>query len=379
MVDPASPDHILASPDHAPALPDYILGSPELVVASPDHVFAFPEDNLVLDIEEDLEEDQEMDLEDEDDKWEDDWLMASVTPPKAALLTRLDTPPLPSSTSTPLPINPVMLPDYQTTTSDTIPSIPSTLHRFQQERDHVHSTFEVGVPYLHKHLMHQSIWGRPFSVVASRVALHHQDLRTLHVIIDSAESIQTGLRRSEREIERDIRWLGKHYDVIEARTLSLMTATEERVQSLSQDVEYMQDVLDVAKTEVFELRYRVDAYPRKQVDTLRVKDARAEIQDLQTRLSTSERCEMSLITRLLRMEVRISALEQRPSGQLGTPDSSRFNLNDSFVLMIDHAAKKDESSCHWKLTLLSRGLRPLLNIGKIEATTADSWSCWELE
>ncbi|GJX33592.1 hypothetical protein Tco_0243447 [Tanacetum coccineum] len=190
-----------------------------------------------------------------DDKWEDDWFMALVTPPKAALLTRPDTPPLPSSIPAPLPIDPFM---------------------FQQERDHVHSTFEVGGPSSAAPDAPHPV-GRPFSVVASRVALYHQDLGALHP------------------------W---------------KTATEERVQSLSQDVEYVQDMLDVAETEVFELRYRVDAYPRKQ-------DARAEIQDLQTRLSTSEKCEMSLITRLLRMEERISALEQRPSGQQGTPDSSR--------------------------------------------------------
>ncbi|GJY77486.1 hypothetical protein Tco_0482602 [Tanacetum coccineum] len=172
-----------------------------------------------------------------------------------------------------------------------------------------------------------------------------------------------GLRRSEREIERGIRWLGERHDVIQVRTLYLvrkvdclsddqadriaiselqpLTATNERVQSLSQDVEHVQDVLDVDETDVFELRYTVDAYPREQVDTLRVKvdglhrgaetmsqtalqDARAEIQDLRTRLSASEMSEMSLITRLLRMEERISALEQRPLGQQKCYASSKI-------------------------------------------------------
>ncbi|GJW48035.1 hypothetical protein Tco_0079681 [Tanacetum coccineum] len=66
MTDPASHDHMHASPYHAPALPDHIPGSPELVAASLDHVFAFPDDDLVLDIEEDPEKDEDMDIDKED-------------------------------------------------------------------------------------------------------------------------------------------------------------------------------------------------------------------------------------------------------------------------------------------------------------------------
>ncbi|GKB31136.1 hypothetical protein Tco_0870537, partial [Tanacetum coccineum] len=39
---------------------------------------------------------------------------------------------------------------------------------------------------------------------ASRVSLHHQEIRALHVREERIESIQTGLRRSERAIKRDI-------------------------------------------------------------------------------------------------------------------------------------------------------------------------------
>nr|GEV12668.1 hypothetical protein [Tanacetum cinerariifolium] len=70
-----------------------------------------------------------MDFKDEEDEWEedDDWLMAPVKPPIAALLTRLDIPPLPSSIHDPLLIDYVMLLDHQTITHPT-PWIPQTLH-----------------------------------------------------------------------------------------------------------------------------------------------------------------------------------------------------------------------------------------------------------
>ncbi|GKB32181.1 hypothetical protein Tco_0871582 [Tanacetum coccineum] len=191
--------------------------------------------------EEDPEEDQEMDFEDEEDEWEDD-------------------------------DNSLMAP----------------------ERDHVHSTFEVrGPSSVVSDTLH--LVGHLLSMVASRVTLHYQELRALHVRLD--------------------------------RTPSLVR----KVDHLSDDQE---DVFDVVQTEVTELWYRVDGYPREQVDTLRVdvdglhqgaettrqevqtlqtalQDARAEILNLQTCLSTSKR---SLITSLLRMDERIGALEQRPSG-----------------------------------------------------------------
>nr|GEV19974.1 hypothetical protein [Tanacetum cinerariifolium] len=106
-------------------------GSPGLEPAFPNHVLDFPNDDLEIEIEEgpkedqdmdideeDLKEDQGMDFEDDDEveKWEDDedWLIAAVTPPRAAAPVRPDTPPLSFATSTPLLIDPIMLPDYQT-------------------------------------------------------------------------------------------------------------------------------------------------------------------------------------------------------------------------------------------------------------------------
>ncbi|GKA90620.1 putative ribonuclease H-like domain-containing protein [Tanacetum coccineum] len=85
---------------------------------------------------------------------------------------------------------------------------------------------------------------------------------------DEIDSIQTGFRRSEQAIERDIRWLGERHDVIQARTLSLVR-------------------------KILELRYRVDAYPHEQVNALRVEvdgmhgsteTTTQEVQTLQTAL-----------------------------------------------------------------------------------------------
>ncbi|GJZ16585.1 hypothetical protein Tco_0552262 [Tanacetum coccineum] len=72
--------------------------------------------------------------------------MAPVTPPTATSQVRPTPLPSPLSTPAPLPLDSIMLPDHQTTTSNTTPWISPTLHRFQQERDHVPSTFEVGGP-----------------------------------------------------------------------------------------------------------------------------------------------------------------------------------------------------------------------------------------
>ncbi|GJU53074.1 ribonuclease H-like domain-containing protein [Tanacetum coccineum] len=146
MADPASPDHLPASPDHA------------LVEIEEDQ-------DMDID-EEDLEEDQKIDFEDEEDK-------SSSAAPDAS------------------------------------------------------------------HLV-----GRPLLVVASRVALHHQEIRTSQVRAYRIESIQTRLRRSEQVIKKDIGWLRERLDVIQARALSLI--------------------------DVLELRYREDNYPREQVDALRV-------------------------------------------------------------------------------------------------------------
>ncbi|GKG13192.1 hypothetical protein Tco_0350152, partial [Tanacetum coccineum] len=73
---------------------------------------------------EDPKEDQDMDFKDDDEirEWEDDkdWLIALVTPSRATTPFRPNTQPLLFATSTPLPIDPIMLPDHQTTT--TIPT-----------------------------------------------------------------------------------------------------------------------------------------------------------------------------------------------------------------------------------------------------------------
>ncbi|GKB77222.1 hypothetical protein Tco_0944117 [Tanacetum coccineum] len=304
---------------------------------SPDHVFSFLDDDPTLDTEEDPEEDQDMDIDeedpkedqeidftDEDDEWEDeeDWLMAPVTPPTPTSLVRLvrpATPPSPLSTHynnrgfphqhfgafpsdmslgktipiemslgnshwgilvrdtipsdnpqrrlthAPLPVDSISLPNYQTTTSVTTPWIPPTLRRFQHERDHVHNTFEVRGPSLAApdalHPIRCSIF-----MVASRVAFHHQELEALHVRLDRFESIQTGLRRLERKIKRDIKWLGE------------LTVTGWRAR-------------------VGCARCCSDRGYRAATLRAALEDTRAEVLDLRTRLSASERSKMSLITR----------------------------------------------------------------------------------
>nr|GEW22996.1 reverse transcriptase domain-containing protein [Tanacetum cinerariifolium] len=49
-----------------------------------------------------------------------------------------------------------------------------------------------------------------------------------------------------------------------------MATVEERVQTLVEDGEYVQDVLDVVNTKIAELRDVVDDYPHGKVDTLRL-------------------------------------------------------------------------------------------------------------
>ncbi|GJY02926.1 hypothetical protein Tco_0361078 [Tanacetum coccineum] len=99
-----------------------------------------------MEVEEDPEEDLDMDIDkDEEDEWEEDgdWLMAPVTPPRAVSLTRSKTPPL--------PIDLIMLFGYQ---------VPHPV-------------------------------GRPLSVVASKVALHHREIGALYVRVDKMEDMQT--------------------------------------------------------------------------------------------------------------------------------------------------------------------------------------------
>ncbi|GJU91347.1 ribonuclease H-like domain-containing protein [Tanacetum coccineum] len=99
--------------------------------------------------------------------------------------------------------------------------------------------------------------GCPLSVVASRVALYHQELEALHVRLDRVESIQTSLGDpSSRLKEASDGWRAR----------------------------------------------------------AALEDTRAKVLELWTRLSASESSEMSLITRLLMMEERISALEVNAVG-----------------------------------------------------------------
>ncbi|GJV49245.1 hypothetical protein Tco_1439457 [Tanacetum coccineum] len=125
----------------------------------------------LVEIKEDPKEDQGMDFEDDDEvkEWEDDedGLMVPVTPPRAASPVRSDIPPLSLATSTLLPIESIMLRDYQATTTIPTPWLPPTLR----------------------------------------------------VTLDRVEGIQIGLRRSKREVDRDIRWLEERHDVIQDRTL----------------------------------------------------------------------------------------------------------------------------------------------------------------
>ncbi|GKD73544.1 hypothetical protein Tco_1331826 [Tanacetum coccineum] len=210
----------------------------------PDHVFDFPAndlapelEDLVMEVEEDpmedLEEDLDMDInEDEEDEWEEDndWLMASVTPPRAVSLTRSETPPL--------PIDPIMLSSYQITTSDFIPWIPPTQP----------NTYVVGGPSLVVPEAPHPV-GRLVSVIASRVAQHRREIRALCVKADKMEDMQT-------------------------RALSLvrkprMTAVEDGVHTLTEQGVLVASKQDETKTQVLEMRDIVDNYPHGQVDALR--------------------------------------------------------------------------------------------------------------
>ncbi|GKE60872.1 hypothetical protein Tco_1511239 [Tanacetum coccineum] len=177
-----------------------------------------------------------------------------------------------------------------------------TLHRFQ------HGTYEVGGPSSATPKAPHPV-RHPLSIVAFRDALHHQELIPLHVRLDGVESIQTELRRSEWVIVRDVGWLGERDEII-------------------------LDVLDVVDIEIVELRDRVDDYPQTTLQ-----EARADIQDLWTRLSASESSKRCLITCVLIMDERISALEHRIPGAQGlTMLPKRMNRNAIERLIADRVA-----------------------------------------
>ncbi|GJV99094.1 hypothetical protein Tco_1554346 [Tanacetum coccineum] len=185
--------------------------------------------------------------EDEEDEWEEDndWLMASVTPPRAVSLTRSET--------LPLPIDPIMLSSYQITTSDFIPWIPPTQA----------STYEVGGPF--SAVPEASHPGGHFLfIVTSHDALHHQELAALH----RDEVIRRRTLSLVRRVDglRDDRVADS---IAISKLQPRITTVEERVQTLVEDGEYVQDILNVVDTEIAELRDVVDDYPCGQVDTLR--------------------------------------------------------------------------------------------------------------
>nr|GEU76125.1 hypothetical protein [Tanacetum cinerariifolium] len=115
MVEQLSPNNVFDLPANDPTLE---LEDPVMKVEEdPDED---PEENP----EEKPKEDPNMDI--DEDEEDDDWLMAQVTPPRVVSLTRTETPPLPSYVPSSLPIDPIVLPDYQIDTLDLLPWIPST-------------------------------------------------------------------------------------------------------------------------------------------------------------------------------------------------------------------------------------------------------------
>ncbi|GJX06034.1 hypothetical protein Tco_0193966 [Tanacetum coccineum] len=198
---PTSLDRVPASPDHAPALPDHIPGAHGPEPAFPDHVVDFPDADLEVEIEEGPKDDQDMDIDEEDP--EEDQVI-----------------------------------------------------NFEDDDDEVqefqHDTYEVGGLSLATpeapHLV-----GHPLSVVAFRDAappearsFTHYTRRTLSLVrrVDglSDDRVADSIAISELQPR--------------------MATIEERVQTLVEDGEFVQDVLDVVDTEIAELKDRVDDYPR---------------------------------------------------------------------------------------------------------------------
>ncbi|GJY89732.1 hypothetical protein Tco_0504928 [Tanacetum coccineum] len=136
-----------------------------------DHVFDFPANDPALELE-----DPVMEVEEDPKEYPEE---DQVTPPNAVSLTSSETPPLPSSIPSPLPIDPIMLPDYQITTQDFLPWITLTRP----------STFDVGGPSSSAVPVAPHPVGCPLSVVGSAVAQHHQKIRALYVRTNKMESI----------------------------------------------------------------------------------------------------------------------------------------------------------------------------------------------
>ncbi|GKE08081.1 hypothetical protein Tco_1411632, partial [Tanacetum coccineum] len=238
-------------------------------------------DDPVMEVEEDpiedLEEDLDMDIvEDKEDEWkgDDDWLMALVTPPRAASLTRSETPPL--------PIDPIMLTYEVVGPSSAVP--------------------EASYPV-----------ERPLLVVAARVALHHRKIGALCVRADNMEDMQYHALSFVRKVD-GVSDAQMADNIAIAELQPRMTIVEEGVQTSAKQGKLVASKLDKTKTQVLEMRDIVDNYPRGQ-------EVRAENQDLRTRLSASESNERCMVACMLWIEERISALEQRPPGP---PDGSQI-------------------------------------------------------
>ncbi|GJT39052.1 hypothetical protein Tco_0938917 [Tanacetum coccineum] len=295
MTEPLSPNYVFDFPTNDPALK---LEDPVMEVEEDSD--EEPEENP----EEEPEEDSNMDVDkDEEDEWEedeweedDDWLMIA--------------------------------------TPEFLPWIPLTQP----------NTYEVGGPSSAIPNAPHPV-GRPLLVVASRVALHHKEIRALHVRADEMESKQTRTLSLVRKVDglsdaqvADSISIGKFQPKI--------TIIEEGVKIVTGQGELVASKLDDTETQVLEMRDIVDNNPHRQVDALReevdglhgstvtmsqrvqiletiLQEVSAKNQDLQTRLSASESSERCLVAFLLWMEERISALEQRSPGPHGPPNGSR--------------------------------------------------------
>ncbi|GJZ37997.1 hypothetical protein Tco_0584188 [Tanacetum coccineum] len=163
-----------------------------------------------------------------------------------------------------------MLYGYQITTSDFLPWIPLTQP----------STYEVRGPSSAVTKAPHPV-GRPLSVVASRVALHHREIEALCMRADKMEDMQT-------------------------RALSLVIKV---------------DGVDALREEMDGLHGSTETMSQ-QIQTLEtaLQEVRAENQDLRNRLSASVSNERCMVASMLWIEERISALELRPQGP---PDGSQ--------------------------------------------------------
>ncbi|GJR41994.1 hypothetical protein Tco_1310097 [Tanacetum coccineum] len=145
---------------------------------------------------------------------DDDWLMAPVTPPRVVSLTRSETPPL--------LIDPIMLSGYHITTPDFLPWIPPTEP----------STYEVGGPSSAVPEAPHSM-GRPFSIVASRVTLHHREIGALCMRADKMENMQTRALSLVRKVN-GVSDAQVADSIAIAELQPRMTAVEEGVQTLAE-------------------------------------------------------------------------------------------------------------------------------------------------